>query len=112
MTNNTHINGSVAKAPALVTHENPAPDSEQQLTIKNIKSIYTRIRHGDESSTEKLALQMQIGGLLVKERERMRHGQWIVWVTTNLPFSQSTAYNCIRLWRWAMGNEENRANSQ
>jgi len=37
-----------------------------------------------------------IGELLSREHERLQHGEWLPWVTSNLTFTERTARNYIR----------------
>ena len=49
-----------------------------------------------------LGLALRIGELLTEERNKKTHGQWLPWLKENIPFSDRTAQNYLRLW----GNRE------
>lgn len=41
---------------------------------------------------------IQIGELLIQQKRALPHGEWIPWIQENLPFSDQTARNYIRLY--------------
>lgn len=41
---------------------------------------------------------IQIGELLIQQKRALNHGEWIPWIQENLPFSDQTARNYIRLY--------------
>ncbi len=57
--------------------------------------------HGEIISAAKSSLQKakRIGELLTQQKEKLEHGQWLPWLKANLPISQQTASNYMRIFR-------------
>ena len=46
-----------------------------------------------------LAKAIRIGELLTKQKASLKHGEWLAWVETNLPFTQASASNYMRCYQ-------------
>lgn len=56
--------------------------------------------HSELDSLCKTVLEkaLRVGELLVRQKESLKHGQWLAWLVANIRFSQKTAWNYIRLF--------------
>lgn len=71
-------------------------DLIESKRIEEIKKLHFEIM-----GNLKISLQnaIKIGELLVEQKKSMRHGEFIPWIEKNLPFSDRTARNYMRLFR-------------
>ena len=67
---------------------------EKQL-VEEIKKMHSRIMTAYKVS---LSLGIKIGGLLLKQKEKLGHGKWLPWARKNLPFSVRSATNYTNLY--------------
>lgn len=63
--------------------------------VAEITSLHASII-GDTRST--LYKAIRIGELLSAQRATMKHGQWLPWIKDNLPFTQKTTNNYMRVF--------------
>lgn len=63
--------------------------------VQEITSLHHEIVAAAVSSLEKAT---RIGELLTQERVRLEHGQWLPWIKKNLPFTDRTARNYLRVY--------------
>jgi hypothetical protein len=58
--------------------------------------------HGQiiNSARKSLELAIQIGELLVLQKQKLKHREWGRWIEAKLPFTQRTANNYVRLCRF------------
>ena len=63
--------------------------------IKKIITLHTEITEALKSSLEKAIL---IGQLLIEQKEKLKHGEFTSWIKKNLPFTDRTARNYIKLF--------------
>jgi len=70
--------------------------------MKLEKSIATKIiaLHNEVNDAFKLTLDkaIEIGELLIEQRKELKHGEFLSWVKDNLPFTDRTARNYIKLF--------------
>jgi hypothetical protein len=57
--------------------------------------------HGEIIVNLKISLEnaIRIGELLTEQKSSLKHGQFTYWIATNLPFSDRTAQNYMRVYR-------------
>ncbi len=87
------------------------PELDPSILKIIINHIHSQMTSCGTTPYEKACLKIRLGKLLIEQRRYFPHGDWVFWLT-GMPFSVSTAYGYMRLAKWAMGHEENRANSQ
>ena len=63
--------------------------------IKKIITLHNEITEALKSSLEKAIL---IGQLLIGQKEKLNHGEFTSWIKENLPFTDRTARNYIKLF--------------
>lgn len=51
-----------------------------------------------DAANTSLQRAIRIGELLVEQRSRLNHGEWLPWIEAHVPFTGRTARNYIRLW--------------
>ena len=68
----------------------------QKSTIKEIISLHNEISGYLKMSLEKA---IRIGELLVEQKESLKHGKFTPWIKDNLPFTDRTARNYMRLYK-------------
>jgi len=67
--------------------------SELQVAAKKIRQLHESVlRHARHALDEAI----RIGGLLVKVKDKLEHGQWLPWLKSNVPFHENTARNYMR----------------
>lgn len=68
------------------------------IALNSVQEITTL--HGEivSAAISSLSKATRIGELLTQERERLKHGEWLPWLKTNLPFTDRTARNYIRVY--------------
>jgi hypothetical protein len=56
--------------------------------------------HADIVGNLKMSLEkaIQIGELLTEQKKELKHGQWGHWIRKNVPFTQATAANYMRIY--------------
>ena len=67
----------------------------QQSTIQEIVTLHQEIAGHLKISLEKA---IKIGELLTEQKESLKHGQFTPWIKDNLPFTDRTARNYMRLY--------------
>lgn len=73
--------------------------SKNKAVTKNpVKEIVTL--HGEIMDAYRVGLDkaIRIGELLTQEHAKLKHGEWLPWVDANLPFTDRTARNYIRVF--------------
>jgi len=67
------------------------------LSVVNAAVEIIRL-HGEILTAARTSLDnaFRIGELLIQEKARLAHGQWLPWLKSNVPFSDHTARNYIR----------------
>ena len=68
----------------------------EQNRIKEICTLHGELVQLCRTSLEKA---MRVGELLTEQKASLKHGEWGLWVTNNLPFTERTASNYTRLFR-------------
>lgn len=74
----------------------PTKGKSQRDVVGQIRELY------DESVQyykKSVAHAIKIGELLSLKKEELSHGEWLPWVTANLPFSERSARNYISLYQ-------------
>lgn len=68
------------------------------IALNSVEEITTL--HGEivSAAISSLSKASRIGELLTQERERLKHGEWLPWIKANLPFTDRTARNYIRVY--------------
>ena len=86
---------------------NPTCPKVSTSAILKVKRLYAAVlAHGHDSCAKAL----QIGDVLTGIKESLEHGQWLPWLSTNLPeITPRTVQNCMRVWknRELIKNESN-----
>jgi hypothetical protein len=67
-----------------------------QTVATSINNLHKEIRGHAHSMVD---LAIEAGGLLLEEKKRLGHGNWLPWIRTNLVFSQETAAIYIRFYK-------------
>jgi hypothetical protein len=73
-----------------------AMNSIEKKRTEEIRKIHGEILHSLKTS---LGKAIRIGELLIKQKERLTHGQFSPWIKNNLPISDRTVQNYMRLYR-------------
>lgn len=68
---------------------------DEKSLIREVRVLHEEIAGHIKSSLEKA---FTIGGLLVLQKGRLQHGQFTSWLKKNVPFSERTARNYMRLF--------------
>jgi len=66
-----------------------------QSSAAEIRELHAEIIAAARTSLTKA---IRIRELLTQEKARLRHGEWLAWVRANLPFSDDTARNYMRVY--------------
>ena len=66
-----------------------------QSSAAEIRELHAEIIAAARTSLTKAIC---IRELLTQEKARLRHGEWLAWVRANLPFSDDTARNYMRVY--------------
>jgi hypothetical protein len=71
------------------------------MKVTNNRAEEIRVLHGEILGSFKTSLvkAIRIGELLTEQKDSLEHGDFIPWVEKNLPFSDRTARNYMRLYR-------------
>lgn len=64
-------------------------------TLTEIKNLHSEILEAARTSLEKA---IRVGELLTSAKAELKHGQWMPWLKENIPFSQQTANNYMRVF--------------
>lgn len=64
--------------------------------VDEIKRLHSEILNSLRMSLEKA---MKIGELLTEQKENLKHGEFAAWVNDNLPFTDRTARNYMRVYQ-------------
>jgi len=67
----------------------------EQLRINEIINLHSEVADFLRMSLDKA---IRIGELLVEQKRSLKHGEFIPWIKSNLPFTDRTARNYIRLY--------------
>ena len=80
--------------------ENEIISARENLPSRDIAVITAEIKQLN-SQAQKMALcyAIEIGRRLCEAKEMLEHGQWGEWLKTEVSFSQSTANNCMKLFK-------------
>lgn len=72
--------------------------SKKALTQNPVQEIKTL--HGEITEAMRVGLPkaIRIGELLTREHAKLKHGKWLLWVKSKLPFTDRTARNYIQLF--------------
>jgi hypothetical protein len=77
--------------------------SKNRNPVVATENIIDRIKrlHCEAASHYLIALgkAIEIGQLLVEQKEKLKHGEFMPWIEKNMPFSTATARNYMKLWR-------------
>ena len=68
----------------------------QQSTIQEIVALHNEIDGHLRMSLEKA---IRIGELLTEQKDSLKHGEFTPWIKDNLPFTDRTARNYMRLYK-------------
>jgi hypothetical protein len=68
----------------------------EKTRTQRIVTLHNEIVGYLKTSLEKA---IEIGGLLTEHKETLAHGEFTPWINTNLPFTDRTAQNYMRLYR-------------
>lgn len=71
-------------------------NSIEKSRIEEIRRLHTEILNSLKMSLEKA---IRIGNLLTKQKENLKHGEFTKWVNDNLPFTDRTARNYMRVFQ-------------
>lgn len=71
-------------------------DSAEVSRIQEITALHNEIGGYLKMTLEKA---IQIGELLMEQKDSMEHGEFTAWVNANLPFTDRTARNYMRLYK-------------
>jgi hypothetical protein len=76
-----------------------APESKLMKPAKTVAQEIVAL-HNDIIGAIRTTMPkaIRIGELLTQEKQRLGHGEWLPWITANLPFTDRTARNYIRLY--------------
>jgi len=66
-----------------------------QPAVKEIIMLHEEIMTAARTSLDKA---FRIGELLIHEKSRLDHGQWLLWLEQNVPFTDRCARNYMRLY--------------
>ena len=64
--------------------------------VREINSLHRELKSNLESIVSKA---IRVGKLLIEQKSKLKHGEWLPWIESNLEFSQSTAYWYIQCYR-------------
>jgi len=67
----------------------------EKSRISKIKTL-----HGEVKASLKMSLEkaIQIGRLLTKQKKITKHGDWLKWIKSNMPFKQPTAWAYMQMY--------------
>jgi DNA repair exonuclease SbcCD ATPase subunit len=83
------------------------PAAETTVVIRTPEAIAAEIRFIDAQARQHVAHSaLEIGKRLTEVKEQIPHGEWGVWLQTNVNYSQSTANNFMRLAEKYAGSPE------
>lgn len=68
----------------------------EEKRIRRIKELHTEFYNDMKKALPKA---IEVGELLTKQKAAMKHGEFLSWVKKNLPFSERTARNYMKLFR-------------
>jgi hypothetical protein len=68
--------------------------TQPTAAIEEIRTLHFQIVGLARTSLEKA---IRVGELLTEIKSQLNHGEWLPWIKTNLPFTDRTARNYIRL---------------
>jgi hypothetical protein len=69
--------------------------TKQSSPVSEIARLHAEIC---KSAEDALAKAIRIGELLTEEKEHAGHGNWLVWLADNVPFTSRTATNYMRVF--------------
>ena len=69
-------------------------DTKEKELLLRIKELHSQIQTDSELSLQKA---LKLGSILQTQKERVGHGNFIMWVKTYLPFSERTSRNYLTL---------------
>ena len=78
----------------------PCPPSSTSIAphvdaISEIVALHSEVVTAARTTLDKA---IRIGELLTEQKASLKHGQWLPWMEANLPFSQQTASNYVRVF--------------
>lgn len=78
---------------------NPLVVAEERAAIAPNEIEEIRQLHGEINALARTSLEkaIRVGELLTNIKSRLSHGEWLPWIKENLPFTERTARNYIRL---------------
>lgn len=68
----------------------------EKTRVEQIVSLHNQVIADLKRSLESA---IQIGGLLAEQKKNLKHGQFGTWIEANLPFTDRTARNYMRVYR-------------
>lgn len=71
----------------------------KELTITAVEEINKLHDELNNLAVSALERALRIGELLCREKEKIRHGEWLPWLKANISFSERTANNYMTLFR-------------
>lgn len=83
------------KTKLMTTIVPPRKISTAKSPASEIRQLHSEIISAAKTSLEKA---IRIGQLLAEQKAKLAHGQWTPWLESNVPFTDRTARNYIRLW--------------
>ena len=69
--------------------------SRELDAISEIVALHSEVVTAARTTLDKA---VRIGELLTEQKASMKHGKWLPWMEANLPFSQQTASNYVRVF--------------
>lgn len=74
--------------------QNPLQKTEV-TTAQEINELHAQINMLGRDALQKA---LRIGELLIEQRQRCKHGEWLPWLKANVQFTQKTANNYMRVY--------------
>jgi hypothetical protein len=73
----------------------PKPIRKSSTRIAEIERLYSEI-----AGRPQVKHRIELGGLLVEQKQEVGHGNWLDWVKNNLPFSDRSAETFMEFWEY------------
>jgi hypothetical protein len=70
--------------------------NKSETPVKEINRLYQELLELEQNYYQKA---LRLGELLVIEKGKLKHGEWIPWIEANLTFSWATAKRYIQIYR-------------
>ncbi|MFC1580088.1 DUF3102 domain-containing protein [Thermodesulfobacteriota bacterium] len=78
-------------------------DADRDSNHERVKEIITLHQEVEQTLLSCIRLSLpkalRIGELLIKQKDSLKHGEFIPWIKTNLPFTDRSARNYMRLFK-------------